>query len=183
MKDQGEGLGKARRTPRPAKGGRFGWWGRPQPAVQFSESFGQASAESLSQGHLLKCTRDPPASVPLPGLLTGWKQQGRHDSCEQCRNGSRGTELGSAAPPAAGGLNSGGPAHHSWSLKPGAGRMVRAGTAQGFWLHWRLPTSGSDPWPLQPRASLPAPNWGFCCCWLPDGLCLLPHWQPSSSCV
>ena len=164
MKDQGEGLGKARRTPRPAKGGRFGWWGSTQPAVQFSESFGQASVESLGQGHLLKCTRDPPASVPLPGLLTGWKQQGRHDSCEQCRNGSRGTELGSAAPPAAGGLNNRVPAYHSFSLKPGAGRMMWAGTAEGFWLHWRLPTSGPDLWPLQPRASLPVPNWGFCCC-------------------
>lgn len=76
MKDQGEGLGKDRRTPRPVKGGRFEWWGRPQPAVQFSESFGQASVESSSQGHLLKCTREPPASVPLPCSLTGRKQQG-----------------------------------------------------------------------------------------------------------
>lgn len=125
----------------------------------------------------------PTSSVPLPGLLTGWKQQGRHESCEQCRNGSRGTELGSPVPPAAGGPNSTVPAHRSWSLKPGAGRMIWAGMAQGFWLYWRLPISGPDLWPLQPRASLPALNWDFCCRWLPDRLCLLPHWQPSSYCV
>ena len=88
------GTGEGRRTPRPTKGGGFGWWGRPQPAVQLSESFGQASVESSSQGHLLKCTRDPPAAVPLPCSLTGRKQQGRHGSCEQCRDGSRGTVLG-----------------------------------------------------------------------------------------
>lgn len=88
------GTGEGRRTPRPTKGGGFGWWGRPQPAMQFSESFGQASVESSSQGHLLKCTRDPPAAVPLPCSLTGRKQQGRHGSCEQCRDGSRGTVLG-----------------------------------------------------------------------------------------
>lgn len=80
MKDQGEGLGEG--SPQTSE--RRGVWvvGKAPACCAVLRKFGQASVESSSQGHLLKCTRDPPAAVPLPPARSRAGQQGRHGSCE-----------------------------------------------------------------------------------------------------